>query len=75
MSEPLSSGAGAGTTICQHCGSDRFSQDAIAAQQRIQELEAEVRELTAKALETGIYHFHLSTNRMKTRLIHEQRER
>lgn len=39
---------------CPHCGSDSVSQDATAAQQRIQELEAQLRIYSEKASETGM---------------------
>lgn len=44
-------------TTCPHCGNDCTSQDAIAAQERIQELEAQVRLFTEKASETGMLFF------------------
>ncbi|OKL58196.1 hypothetical protein UA08_06652 [Talaromyces atroroseus] len=53
MKEPLSSSVVSGTA-CLHCGNDAFtSQDAMAAQQRIQGLEEQVRELTVKASEAA----------------------
>ncbi|EEA28661.1 hypothetical protein TMatcc_002989 [Talaromyces marneffei ATCC 18224] len=41
-------------TECPHCGSDSISQDATAAQQRIQELEAQLRIYSEKASETAV---------------------
>ncbi|KUL83038.1 hypothetical protein ZTR_09909 [Talaromyces verruculosus] len=41
-------------TSCPHCGSDSISHDATAAQQRIQELEAQLRIYSEKASETAV---------------------
>lgn len=41
-------------TPCPHCGSGSISADATAAQQRIQELEAQLRVYSEKASETGM---------------------
>lgn len=44
-------------TPCPHCGSNPISEDATAAQQRIQELEAQLRVYSEKASETGMQYF------------------
>lgn len=41
-------------TTCPHCGSDSISHDATAAQQRIEELEAQLQMYSEKASETGM---------------------
>lgn len=40
---------------CPHCGRDVVSQDALDAQQRIQELETQLKLYSQKAAETGLY--------------------
>lgn len=42
-------------TPCPHCGSDSVSHDATAAQQRIEELEAQLLIYSEKASETGMF--------------------
>jgi transcription elongation factor Elf1 len=49
---------------CPHCGSDSVSHDATAAQQRIQELEAQLRIYSEKASETGMS-FSLNITKVK----------
>jgi hypothetical protein len=45
------------TTTCPHCGEHPSPQEAADAQQRIQELEAQVKRLTARASEMGMSFF------------------
>lgn len=51
---------------CPHCGRDVVvSQDALDAQQRIQELETQLKLYSQKAAETGLYlYFSLEISRV-----------
>ncbi|EED22812.1 conserved hypothetical protein [Talaromyces stipitatus ATCC 10500] len=51
---PMKDSLSVSGTTCPHCGNDLVSQDAIAAQQRIQELEAQLKIYSEKASETAV---------------------